>query len=245
MAATTQPNCAPATSIDVVRCLTALPDAQAIEAHAEANGHFSINVPIPPALAPGTSVLVRAAINAPPYGDLVLQSAWYSVIPLSIAPTLTLDRQTGPAGTTVAVSGNHWPSSKLVIVEYCRSEAVSQSPEGIACNQGSLGVVTTGYAQELGETTVDTSGHFNTHVTLPSNARPGSVMFQVRVKITDPTDGIYAIYAQTASFTVTKVKTDQQATAPWWPFAAAGGILVILIGLVLWRRGALPACLGR
>jgi hypothetical protein len=190
---------------------------------------------------PGTGVQVRATVASPPYGDLVLQSEWYGAIPLSIAPTLALDRQTGPAGTTVAVSGYHWPSGKSVIVEYCRSEAVSQGPEGPECNQGSLGLVTTGYAQELGEADVDASGHISTSVTLPNNARSGPVMFQVRVKIADPADDIYAIYVQTASFTVTEAGPPQpaQATSPWWPFAVAGAVLVILAGLVRWRRGAL------
>lgn len=240
VAATDDPNCSRATVYDLARCVAALPDAKTVVARADSRGRFGVSVPLPLAMQPGVSVTVRAAISSPPYGDLVFHSAWYGVIPLTVTPTLTLDRQIGPPGATIALRGDHWPAGKSVIVEYCRSEAVSQSQNGKECNQGALGLVVAGYAQELGEADVDTLGHFSARVTLPANARPGSVMLQARVKVTTSADSLYSIYIQTASFNVAKVSSvaPVQMTAPWWPFAAAGTVLAVVLGLVFWRRRA-------
>lgn len=242
-----RPDCAPSNAIDYLRCFTSLSDAPALVVHAGADGRFSASVPLSSAVAPGTSMHVLASVSAPPYGDLVLVSGWFGIAPLKVVPTLALDQQAGPAGTTIAVSGDHWPAGKTVIVEYCRSEAVSQGIEGRECNQWPQGLVVTGYAQALGEATVNASGHLSTRVSLPPNARPGPVMFQVRVKIATPADNSYFIYTRTASFTVTQANLLQKLNMkfPWWPFAAAGAVLLLLSGLVLWRRGAFRARAAR
>jgi hypothetical protein len=47
VAATRQPDCTPPTTYDQARCVTALPNARTVVAHAGANGRFSADVPLP------------------------------------------------------------------------------------------------------------------------------------------------------------------------------------------------------
>jgi hypothetical protein len=241
VAAGLPPDCPVVTSLDVVRCLTPLVGAQPVVAVAAADGHFRIDVPMPPGVLPGTLVTLRATVSASPYyGELVLRSEWQAQVLPSVAPTLTADRATGPAGATVVVSGDRWPASQVVVVSYCRREAVSQGVVGPQCNQSAEGLVVTGYSQELGEADTDGFGHFTLRVMLPANARPGAITFEAR--LADQTL-VADVYVQTTSFTVTSTATRAGAPQPaglWWPFAVGGAavlaVLTVLAGILLWRR---------
>jgi hypothetical protein len=121
------PDCQGVTANDSASCLTPLSGALPVIAEAAADGYFESNVPIPPGVQPGTLMTIRAAVSASPYGELVLRSDWQAQCLPIVAPTLTLDHASGPAGATVVVRGDHWPASQRVVVSYCRSEAVSWS----------------------------------------------------------------------------------------------------------------------
>lgn len=184
---------------------------------------------------------LRASVSASPYyGEFVLSSEWQAQRLPSVAPTLTADRAAGPAGATVVVSGDHWPASQRVVVSYCRREAVSLGAVGPQCNHFAEGLVVTGYAQELSEADTDGSGHFALRVMRPANARPGAITFEARLAgQTLAAD----VYVQTTSFTVTSTVTRAGAPQPaglWWPFGAGSAavlaVLIILAGILLWRR---------
>src|SRR5579859_8147170 len=119
---------------DSVSCVTTLAGAQPVVAIAATDGAVASNVPIPPGVLPGTQLTIRAAVSATPYGELVLRSDWQAPRLPTVAPTLTLDHATGPAGATVVVTGDQWPASQMVVVSYCRREAMSQSALGPQCN---------------------------------------------------------------------------------------------------------------
>lgn len=235
VAAGATPGCTPDTAFDSIRCLAPLPGAQPVVAVAAADGRFTSSVPLPSGLLPGTVVTIRAAISAAPYGDLLLQTDWQAGLLPAVAPTLTLDHATGPAGAQVTLSGDRWPASQTLVVEYCRADAVSRTTTGSACNQNAHGLAVTGYAQRLGETQIDGSGHFSLRVSLPANARPGAILFQARVTSGPPQ---LAVYTQTAPYMVGTAVASPLA-APRWAGLVAGAVLLALAGLgfLLWRRG--------
>ncbi|HLJ79929.1 MAG TPA: hypothetical protein VKT52_00500 [Ktedonobacterales bacterium] len=235
VAADLLPDCHIVTPMDALQCLTPLVGAQPVVAVAAADGHFRSDVSIPLGVLPGTQVTIRAAVSASPYGDLVFHSEWQAQVLPVVAPTLTADHATGPAGARVVVSGDHWPASQQVVVSYCRREAMSQGTVGLQCNQNAHGTVVTGYAQELGEADIDGSGHFTLQVMLPANARPGAITFEARL-----TGQPLAadVYVQTTSFLVTGAGSPQ-AAGLGWPFAAGSvvlAVLSVLAGILLWRR---------
>jgi hypothetical protein len=234
------PDCQVVTANDSVSCATPLSDAQPVIAVAAADGRFGTNVPIPPSVQPGTMMTIRAAVSAPYYGELVLRSDWQAQLLPLVAPTLTLDHATGPAGAKVVVMGDHWPASQQIVVSYCRSEAMSwsESAFGLQCNQGAQGIVVTGYAEELGEVNSDASGHFTLQAILPANAQPGTIAFEARPANQAPEADVYL---QTAAFTITLTTAVSPSSARLgWPFAVGSAAVLTLLSLtgilVWWRR---------
>lgn len=239
-------DCHVVTAYDTMSCVIPLAGAQPVVAMAAADGRFGSNVPIPPGVLPGTWVTIRAAVSESPYGELVLRSEWQAQLLPLVAPTLTLDHATGPAGATVVVTGEQWPANQRVVVSYCRIEAMSQGPAGPQCNQSAQGLVVTGYAQELGEADTDASGHFALQVMLPANAHPGAITFEARLASqTSAAD----VYVQTAAFTVTVTPAISPPSARLgWSFAvgsAAVLAVVFLTGMLLWRRRRLRRHVAR
>jgi hypothetical protein len=233
------PDCQGVTANDVVGCLTPLSGAQPVIVVAAADGRFGSNVPIPPGVQPGTLMTIRAAVSASPYGALVLLSDWQAQRLPIVAPTLTLDHTTGPAGATVVVMGDHWPASQRVVVSYCRSEAISWSQIALSpqCNHSAQGLVVTGYAEELGEAVTDASGHFALQVVLPANARPGDIAFEARLA----NQALEAdVYVQTAAFTITVTTAVSPPSARLgWSFAVgSAAVLAVLslMGILVWHR---------
>jgi hypothetical protein len=234
------PDCHVVTPNDYVTCVTPLSDAQPVTAVAAADGGIESNVPIPPGVPPGTLVMIRAAVSASPYGELVLRSDWQAKRLPVVAPTLTLDHAAGPAGATVVVKGDQWPANQQVTVSYCRREAMSQGTLLPQCNQGAQGTVVTGYAEELGEAGTDTSGHFTLQVILPANARPGAITFEAHLANQVPAADVYV---QTTAFMVTARTAASPPSPPsaplGWPFAvSSAAVLAVLAltGILLWRR---------
>jgi hypothetical protein len=126
------------------------------------------------------------------------------------------------------------------VVSYCRREAVSLGAVGPQCNHFAEGLVVMGYAQELSEADTDGSGQFALRVMLPANARPGATTFEARLA-GQPLAA--DVYIQTTSFTVTSTVTRAGAPQPaglWWLFGAGSAavlaMLIILAGILLWRR---------
>jgi hypothetical protein len=231
------PACQGVSANDSASCVTPLSGAQPVNAVAAADGTFRTNVPIPPGVLPGTLMTIRAAVSASPYGELVLRSDWEAQQLPNVAPTLTLDHASGPAGATVVVMGDHWPESERVVVSYCRSEAMSQTTLGPQCNQGAQGLVVTGYAEELGEADTDASGHFALQVVLPANARPGAIAFEARLASQTPAADVYV---QMAAFTITVVTAGSRPSARLgWSFAVGSAVVfavLALTGILVWRR---------
>ena len=160
----------------------------------------------------------------------VLCSNWQAQQLPSVAPTLTLDHATRPAGATVVVMGDHWPASQRVVVSYCRSEAMSWSQSALSpqCNHSAQGLVVTGYAEELGVADTDAAGHFALRVVLPANARPGAIAFEARLA----SQALEAdVYVQTATFTITVTTAVSPSSARLgWSFAV-GSAAVLAIPL--------------
>jgi hypothetical protein len=228
-------DCHISTPFDWVRCLAPLPSAQPVSIVADADGAFGTTVPLPPNLEPGKQVTLRAAVSGPPYGTLVFQADWAGTILPPVAPTFALSSTSGLAGAILTVSGDHWPAGQTVIVEYCRSEAVSNVFDVPRCNQ----FVGTGYAAELGRTTADNSGHFAIPVTLPSNARLGAIMFQTRVDGESPEMGVY--YGQ-AAFTIIPLSNRPSRWCPWFSGRSSWAVRSSCWRLPGWCSGGAAGC---
>jgi hypothetical protein len=233
------PDCHVVTAYDFVSCVTPLSGAQLVIAVAAADGRFASSVLIPPGVLPGTLMTIRAAVSASPYGELVLRSDWEAQRLPIVAPTLTLDHATGPAGATVVVAGDQWPASQRVVVSYCRREAMSwsQAALGPQCNHSAQGLVVSGYAQELGEADTDASGHFALQVILPANAHPGAITFEARLASQAPAADVFV---QTAAFTITVTNAVSPSSARLgWSFAVGSAAVLAVLsltGILVWRR---------
>jgi hypothetical protein len=216
---------------------TPFPSAQAIHAIADAHGALTANVPIPSGLAPGTAVNLSATAVSATYGTLLIILTPDARIPAPVPPTWNLSATHGEPGVRLTVTGDHWWPADHISVEYCRAEAAQQTTLGMRCNLGPQGLVSTGYAAQLGEAAVDMSGHFTASVTLPANAKLGAVIVQARLLGGNERADIYFASQQ---FTLTPPAPRAQLLMidwqDWWPRLLVGGLLLGAALFVLWPR---------
>jgi hypothetical protein len=237
-----------------MRTATPFPGAQPIRVTADARGEVSANVPTPPGLSPGTAVDISATATSHRYGTLVINLYAEALIPAPVPPTWDLSATRGRPGMTLTVTGNHWWPADNISVEYCRTEAAQPTALGVRCNLGPQGLVSTGYAAQLGEAVADASGHFTASVTLPANAKTGAIIIQAR----PPGGSARAdVYFASQEFTLTPPATSPQPLVThwrdWWTQALVGVLLLGAALFVFWprttriimRRPAAPTPLGQ
>jgi hypothetical protein len=135
------------------------------------------------------------------------------------------------------VTGDHWYPGDDVSLEYCRIEAAQPTALGLRCNLGPQGSSTTGYASQIGEVSVDTSGRFRASVTLPANAKPGAIIVQARLLGGNTRAEIYF-----ASQEITLIAPAPRASPflarwrDWWPQALVGVLVFGAALFVFWPR---------
>lgn len=216
---------------------TPFPDAQPVRATADTQGGLAANVPVPPGLPPGTEVNIHATATSRSYGALVIDLYPEALIPAPVPPTWDLNTTRGEAGATLSVTGDHWWPVDIILIEYCRIEASSASPLGEQCNDGPRGNVSTGYAAQLGTAEADARGHFTATVTLPPDAKPGSILVQARLS---RDNNRAAVYFQSHGFLLMAPAPHAQPIAirwqDWWRQALVVALLLSAALFVFWPR---------
>jgi len=222
---------------DQVVTAAPFPDAQPIRVTADAQGRLNANVPIPATLPPGTGVDVQATATSHTYGALVINLYPDALVPAPVPPIWELSANRGEPGVKLIVTGDHWYPGDDVSLEYCRIEAAQPTALGLRCNLGPQGSSTTGYASQIGEVSVDTSGRFRASVTLPANAKPGAIIVQARLLGGNTRAEIYF-----ASQEFTLIAPAPRASPflarwrDWWPQALVGVLVFGAALFVFWPR---------
>jgi hypothetical protein len=211
--------------------------SEPITATADAQGGLTANVPIPPGLTPGTGVDIHATATSRTYGTLVIDLFLYALISPPTPPVWSLSDTRGRPGSSLTITGDQWWPGDTILIEYCRLEASSVSPLGTQCNDGPRGLITTGYASQIGTATADESGRFTATVIFPADAKPGDVLLQARL----PRESQRAlVYFQSQEFLLTAAPSRSQSLTirwqDWWRQALAGVVLLGAALFVCWPR---------
>ncbi len=163
----------------------------------DANGSFSIQMTIPQDAAVGTQLAVQ--VTVPNSGTSILSNTFTVTSPSNSTANVQITPSSGPAGTTLTVTGSGYPANTTVQVTL-----------GLFTPQAQAQTLTPS-ANAISVTT-DANGNFTTQVTIPTNAASGAqyaVQASVPNQNISDVSSVFVVTGQTGStFNYTVVRGD-------------------------------------